>query len=247
VPDAIFAHPRLAALYDVVDDDRSDLDAYAGMVHEFKASTVLDLGCGTGTLACRLAQQGIQVIGIEPAASSLEVARRKPGASAVRWIEGDTSQVPPFLSVDLAMMTANVAQVFVDDDDWQRTLEAIARSVRVGGWLVFETRDPGQRAWRRWTKELTVRRFDTTVGGAFTTWTELVAVEEPLVTFRHVFVFDRDGATLTSESTLRFRTREEIVADLDRAGFETREVRDAPDRPGLEFVFVAQRSPSPPA
>lgn len=113
--------------------------------------------------------------------------------------------------------------------------------MRVGGWLVFETRDPGQRAWRRWTKELIFRQIDASEGGSFVTWTELVAVEERLVTFRHVFVFDCDGTTLTSESTLRFRTREEIVTDLERAGFQTREVRDAPDRPGMEFVFIAQR------
>ena len=28
MPDALFADPRLARLYDAVDDDRSDLDAY---------------------------------------------------------------------------------------------------------------------------------------------------------------------------------------------------------------------------
>ena len=140
-------------------------------------------------------------------------------------------------------MTSNVAQVFVDDAEWHRTLEALARAVRVGGWLVFETRDPAERAWRHWSKKLTFRRLDTADGGAFATWTELIEVDEPLVTFRHVFEIDRDGSTLTSESTLRFRTRNEIVTDLKHAGFQTRDVRDAPDRPGLEFVFFAQRNP----
>lgn len=57
------------------------------------------------------------------------------------------------------------------------------------------------------------------------------------------YVFDPDGPdpeTLTSDSTLRFRDRAETEADLVRAGFDVVEVRDAPDRPGRELVFVAR-------
>lgn len=48
--DAIFEHPRLAAIYDALDPDRSDLEAYSALVDEFGARRVLDIGCGTGTL-----------------------------------------------------------------------------------------------------------------------------------------------------------------------------------------------------
>jgi hypothetical protein len=37
VPDAGFAHPRLAAIYDDLDADRSDLDHYVAIVREFEA------------------------------------------------------------------------------------------------------------------------------------------------------------------------------------------------------------------
>jgi len=61
------------------------------------------------------------------------------------------------------------------------------------------------------------------------------------VTFRSTFEFESDGAVLTSDSTLRFRTRDELTNSLSEAEFSVQEVRDAPDRPGREFVFIAQR------
>jgi len=70
-------------------------------------------------------------------------------------------------------------------------------------------------------------------------WAELLDVSEPLVTFRHVYVFP-DGARLASESTLEFRTLDQLTAQAEAAAFEVVEVRDAPDRPGLEHVLVCR-------
>jgi hypothetical protein len=71
------------------------------------------------------------------------------------------------------------------------------------------------------------------------TWGELVEVNLPFVSFRTTFVFTSDGAVFSSDSTLRFRERAEVIESLHTAGFVVRGVRDAPDRPGLEFVFIA--------
>ena len=112
--DAIFAHQRLAGIYDWVDDDRSDLDVYAALAGELGAHSVFDIGCGTGSFACLLAQSGKEVVAVDPASASLDVARRKPHADRVRWLEGDASSLPP-LGFDLVTMTGNVAQVFLTD------------------------------------------------------------------------------------------------------------------------------------
>jgi len=62
----------------------------------------------------------------------------------------------------------------------------------------------------------------------------------PLVSFRGTCVFP-DGEVLTSDSTLRFRGREEVESALAAHGYRVEEVRGAPDRPGREFVFFARR------
>ncbi|WP_342384417.1 hypothetical protein [Agrococcus sp. KRD186] len=63
----------------------------------------------------------------------------------------------------------------------------------------------------------------------------------PLVTFVSPTVFHRDGLRIDSVSTLRFRSRERIERSLAEAGFELVDVRDAPDRPGREWVYLARR------
>ncbi|MBF6591413.1 MAG: class I SAM-dependent methyltransferase [Ktedonobacterales bacterium] len=239
--DAIFGEPRLAAVYDACDSDRSDLDAYAALVAEFAAQRVLDIGCGTGTFACLLATQGIEVIALDPAAASLAVARAKAGAERVRWIQGDATSLPA-LRVDLATMTGNVAQVFLSDQEWQATLRSVRSALRPGGRIVFETRDLQAKGWLAWNRENSYKRVIVPNIGAVEGWVEVIEVRSHLVSFRHTYVFESDGAVLTSDSTLRFRDRAEVTASLLVADLILDEVRDAPDRPGLEFVFVARRA-----
>ncbi len=239
MPDELFANPRLAVLYDHFDNDRSDLDTYAALIAEKGAHTILDVGCGTGSLAVRLAAAGLRVVAVDPAEASLNVARTKRHADDVRWILGDAGTLPP-LTVDLAIMTGNVAQVFVDDGDWAATLAGVRAALAPGGRFVFETRDPARRAWERWRPEHTTRTIDIPTIGPVTSWHELRTVDLPLVTFDTTYVFHDEGTELLSRSTLRFRSRDELSADLAAAGFAVDEVRDAPDRPGLEWVFITR-------
>lgn len=242
--DALFSEPRLAEVYDPLDPDRGDLDAYAAMVEEFAARSVLDIGCGTGTFACLLARRGVTVTGVDPAQASLAVARSKPGADRVRWVLGDATDLPP-LQVDLATMTGNVAQVFLTDADWAATLRAAHAALRPGGRLVFETRDPAAKAWLEWTRERSYRRTEIPGIGAVRSWGDTFDVSGDLVSFRSTVVFESDGAALTSTSTLRFRHRDEVAASLAAAGYAVDQVRQAPDRPGLELVFVARALRTP--
>jgi SAM-dependent methyltransferase len=240
VPDAIFGEPRLADLYDPLDADRRDLDAYLAIAAEFGAATVLDIGCGTGTLACLLAERGLDVIGADPAAASLDVARRKPGAGQVRWLHAAATQLPP-VQADLVTMTGNVAQVFVSDQEWAAVLRTVRHALRPGGRLVFESRDPARQAWLGWNRDQSYRRVVIPGAGPVETWYDLTSAGPGVVSFRATFVFGSDGAVLTSGSTLRFRGRDELAGSMASAGFVVDEVRDAPDRPGLEFVFIARR------
>jgi SAM-dependent methyltransferase len=183
---------------------------------------------------------GVAGVGVDPAEASLEVAKGKDFAERVRWIHGDATTLPP-LEVDLAVMTGNVAQVFLTDEDWAETLQGVRAALRKGGRFVFETRDPARRAWEEWTREHTHQVTPVAGGETVESWSDVIEVELPFVSFRGTYVFSSDGAVLTSDSTLRFRERDEVEESLRAAGFRVDDVREAPDRPGKEFVFVSSR------
>src|SRR5438105_4079109 len=130
VPDNIFEHPRLAAIYDALEADRSDLDVYVGIAEELGARRVLDVGCGTGTFAILLANRGFEVTGVDPALAMLDVARAKPGGDRVCWIHGDATSLPR-MQVELATMTGYV------------TVDLRGAPDRPGREFVFFARRPG--------------------------------------------------------------------------------------------------------
>jgi SAM-dependent methyltransferase len=191
-----YDHPAVAASYDAENAWGRDDDFFLGLADELPGSRILDLGCGTGRLTLALAARH-SVTGIDPAAAMLAVARAKPGAARVTWLEG-TAETAPSASYDLALMTSHVAQVFLGDDEWSETLGQLARALVPGGRLAFDSRDPAARAWEGWAGVTSVG--DGTV--SFSSANELP-----------------DGDVLEVESTLRFRTESELRGSVESAGF----------------------------
>lgn len=241
VPDAKFADPRLALVYDAFEDDRADLAPYRAGAREVGARSALDVGCGTGTLAVLLAADGLAVTGVDPAGASVDFARARPGSAGVRWLVGDATTLPP-MRVDLATMTGNVAQVFLTDEDWLATLRGVHDALAPGGHLVLETRRPERRAWEDWAAHPSVEVRDVPGVGAVHKEFAVTEVAPPLVSFRDTYRFASSGAVVESTSTLRFRTLDEVRDGLTAARLDTVDVRDAPDRPGLEHIVLARRN-----
>lgn len=206
---------RLVALYDDDNPDGPDHDFYRALADESGARSVIDLGCGTGILTVTLAEPDRRVVGIDPSATMLDHARGRPGAAAVTWVHGDSRQLPE-TSVDLAVMTGNVAQ-HIGDEDWARTLLDLRGALRHGGTLAFESRNPAAEAWLGWTS--TERTTRGTAHGPLEEWSEAEEVAPGVVRLVASNRFTDTGETIVETVTLHFRTRSELERQLHAAGF----------------------------
>ncbi len=80
-----------------------------------------------------------------------------------------------------------------------------------------ESRRPERQAWVEWNRDDSFATVEIDGVGVVESWYDVLVVSLPLVTFRGTIVFHADGTGVTSDSTLRFRTRDEIVESLEAA------------------------------
>ena len=244
--DLHYVEPRLVDLYDIENSRGADTDFYVQLAAELNARTILDLGCGTGLFTRELAMvDGRQVVGIDPASAMLAYARRQPGAERVQWVEG-TSKALGTPQADLLIMTSHVAQVFLDDAEWDDTLRDIYNALRPGGTLAFESRNPDARGWERWNRKDSFVRYDSP-HGMIESWVEVVWVGNGRVHFQGHNIFTATGEELVADSELRFRSLAELTASLHNAGFTIEHLYGNWDRtPFLptsqEMIFIARRN-----
>jgi SAM-dependent methyltransferase len=240
-----FSDPRLVGIYDALNPFSADTAFYLELAAKLPASTIIDVGCGTGLLTCELAKRGHKMIGIEPEKAMLEVARSRPGGDLVQWIEGDATRLGQ-VNADLAIMTGHVAQVFLDDKYWSETLRAINDALRPGGTIAFESRNPLAKPWTSWTPEISRREIADAVFGKVTVWSQFLELNDNHVRYEMYYFFEKTGEELVSANEIIFRLQEEMAQSLSDAGFSVQNVygnweRGPVNKKSFEFIFVAAR------
>ena len=246
-----YEQPRLAALYDIENPGRWDQDFYLDMAVELGARDVVDLGCGTGVLAVDLAGRGLRVTGVDPAAAMLDLARGRPGADQVTWRRGEAADLPDS-AADLVVMAGHVAQLFVADADWHQALRHCRRTLRDGGHLAFEMRDPAAQAWHGWTRATTREVLPHPDGGRYQAWVEVVTESHDdtgVTVVLHGHTVLGSGEHVVTPETLRFRSRDRLAADLADAGLAVLKTWGDWDRSpvgsgSLELIVLAGTGPT---
>jgi SAM-dependent methyltransferase len=211
---AAYADTRLTALYDALNPPGDDTAFYLSLAEPPQA--ILDMGCGTGLLACALAARGHQVTGADPAAAMLAVARDRPGAERVRWIEADAAGLSVPTRFDLIIMTGHVFQLLLGDGDVRAALGNLRHHLAPGGRIAFETRNPDAREWQYWSPRETRRRVDTVAGPADVHY-DISEVAGELVTYETCIRFPGDEQVVVPD-TLRFMGQAELARFLTEAG-----------------------------
>jgi len=238
-----YQDPQIAEIYDAANPLAEDGRFYLALA-ESGPYSVLDLGCGTGTLCCALAEQGHRVTGVDPAAAMLDVARRKPHAEQLHWVESTAQSFRSQMRFDRIVMTGHAFQTLLTDDDIMAALETMHVHLSSGGRVAFETRNPSIDWAGEWAGRQ--RLIPMPSGEEVEETLEVTEKDGEFISFRTSYRFQYE--TLTTTSTLRFATREHIQVLLDHAGLALQEVLGDWDASPFdaarsrEIIFVAEKA-----
>lgn len=107
-------------------------------------SPVLDIACGTGTMALKLAAQGYQVIGIDIVPAMIDWAAQKAAAQnlSVEWLVGDARTFQLQKQFPFIYLIGNAFQHFLTRADHEALLARVREHLRPEGCFVFCTRNP---------------------------------------------------------------------------------------------------------
>jgi SAM-dependent methyltransferase len=244
-------YDQLYAAKDYDQECRLALDAAAR--HKHKVESILDIGCGTGGHALRLAKQGFDVTGVDASASMLEEAKLKSASlksgKAPNWLLGDARDFRADGAFDLAIMMFAVFSYMQSNDDQMAVLANIRKHLKPGGMFLCDfwygpavlTERPGERI-----RDIPIDDGKRVIRSAKTTIDTYTHTAD--VTFK---LWTLEGQKILSETEethrMRFVFPQEFIRLLSLNGFELLSLTSFPtlDEPATDHtwnVFAVARA-----
>jgi len=108
--------------------------------HLDKGSRMLDIGCGTGSIAIPLAKAGYDVVGVDLSEDMLVMATEKTKASglSVAYVQQDMRELSGFSDFDGALIAVDSLNYLPDAASVQATFAQVAKSLKPSGILIFD-------------------------------------------------------------------------------------------------------------
>ncbi len=212
----IFTDPDLAKFYELPQRDRADHIFCLELAKE--ANSVLDLGCGTGELTVQLAN-GRCVVGLDPAAAMLEIAKQRSGGDQVIWIEADARNFQIEQRFDLICLTGHSFQFFLNEQDQLAALQQIATHLAPKGKFVFDTRNPDFPGKKTRRKEETLNRTTHSQLGEIESWNVSEYDEDTqILSFINAYRSLSTDDVFSAPSQIKYTSHDKLQQLLKAAG-----------------------------
>jgi len=143
------AYHELAQSYDRLTND-VDYDATVAFYYEIlkrenlAPRTAVDLACGTGSVALRLAQKGLQVTAVDMSWEMLKVAQQKAMEADVypQFACQKLQELHLPRGVDLAVCALDSIDYILDPNDCQEAIQRVYKALNPGGCFIFDVNTP---------------------------------------------------------------------------------------------------------
>ena len=242
---------RDAQIYDLQDegyyDDYPLIEQWARSL----GGPLLDLACGTGRMALRMAALGYEVAGVDITPEMIEWARQKAAKQglAIEWVVADARTFHLGKQFSFIYMLEHAFQFFLTREDQEAMLARVREHLLPGGCFLFETRNPNPRNLQE-VRHPEGDKYTMADGG------QLVVTEEqcydPMAQIQHYtrhLTFPRAGGqqeTQVLRVALRYVFPQEVEALLFYNGFEIRACygnwqQDPLTATSPEMIYVCQR------
>lgn len=140
---SVNSYERFAEVYDVLMED-IPYDQYVKWVTAFAPSsnypTLLDVGCGTGTLSIRFSKAGYQVSGIDLSESMLTIAQERSQKEdlTIPFYQMSMDDLEGFSNIDVVVIPIDSINYLQSEKQVKETFKRVYSTLRVGGQLFFD-------------------------------------------------------------------------------------------------------------
>ena len=157
---------RDAEIYDLQDEGYYDDYPLTEQWARSLGGPLLDLACGTGRMALRLAAHGYQVTGVDITPEMIARARQKAAKQglSIEWVVADARNFHLQKQFALIYLLENVFQFFLTREGQEAMLTCVREHLLPGGCFLFETRNPNPRNLQH-TRYLEPQQYNTLDGG----------------------------------------------------------------------------------
>lgn len=213
---------------------------------EGQPKTVLDLGCGTGSIAIPLSKAGYRVTGVDLSSEMLAIAYEKMRAAqaVVTWLEQDMRQLDA-APVDAVISLCDSLSYLTEEEDVQATFSRVFQHLQPGGTFLFDVHSPYKILHGYGDNTFTLQEEEVTY--IWECYCDPLGYQvEHQLTF---FLLESNGLYRRVEETHHQRAYQPMLMSkwLHDAGFSevklTADFRDQPPRQDSErLFFVAKKA-----
>ena len=157
----------VAGVYDewYSDYDSHAIDVLAELAHGGRA---LEVGIGTGRIALPLSAKGVEVHGVDAAASMISRLRAKPGGDRITITQGSFAEIPVFGEFALVYIVFNTFFALSSQDEQVRCFRNVAAHLSRDGCFVMEAFVPDLNRFTggqvNWATKVTTDEVQLDVG-----------------------------------------------------------------------------------